>query len=304
MNSNELSEALRDVLSSVKVLLYAPNFLSKLFFALNPRQRRARRIIENYVYKMIDQELNLSPKSRVERKRNSLIASLVDSLREETKSKDRFCSSSLSKEEVRDEMVAFLVAGHESISAALSWFIHLISKNLRVQQKIKDELLSTGQSNDLYVDRLDSLIYLDCVINEVLRFVPPAAGTVRTLTIDDHLPENNVQLHRGDSVLIPFCNLARDRRYWSIDPQLFYPERFLEEDKHHHPFALIPFGAGHRQCIGQELARFELKVIAARLMQNVTFGDGGPKINSGGETLTLAVTPARIGVTIQFSKII
>ncbi|CAF1016470.1 unnamed protein product [Rotaria sordida] len=58
-------------------------------------------------------------------------------------------------------------------------------------------------------------------------------------------------------------------------------ERFMGEDKNHHPYALIPFGSGHRQCIGQDLARFELKVIAARLMQQVTFGDGGPEVNAG-----------------------
>ena len=201
-------------------------------------------------------------------------------------------------------MVAFLVAGHESTSAALAWFIHLMSKHPHVQQKIKTELMGFDcHSKNVSLDRLDSLIYLDCVINEVLRYVPPATGTVRTLTMDDRLPASNIQLFQGDSLLIPFCNLAHDPRYWSIDPELFYPERFLEEDKHHHPYALIPFGGGHRQCIGQDLARFQFKVIVARLMQYVTFGDGGPHINSGGQSMTLAVSPAHIGVTISFAQL-
>ncbi|CAF3789001.1 unnamed protein product [Rotaria sp. Silwood1] len=63
----------------------------------------------------------------------------------------------------------------------------------------------------------------------------------------------------------------------------------MGEDKNHHPYALIPFGGGHRQCIGQDLARFELKVIAARLMQQVTFGDGGPEVNMGGHLESIFV---------------
>ncbi|CAF3951719.1 unnamed protein product, partial [Rotaria sp. Silwood1] len=154
----------------------------------------------------------------------------------------------------------------------------------------------------LSLERLDSLIYLDCVINEVLRFSPPVDGTVRTLTVDDRLPESGAQLVAGDQVLIPFNNLSHDTRYWSIDPEQFYPERFLGEDKNHHPYTLIPFGSGHRQCIGQDLARFELKVITARLMQYVTFGDGGAQVNAGGYIQGITVVPKHVGVTIEFDE--
>ena len=197
-------------------------------------------------------------------------------------------------------MVAFLIAGFESTSAALAWFIHLMSKHPRVQQKIKAELIDNNCLQHFSLDHLDSLVYLDCVINEVLRLVPPATGTIRTLTIDDRLPTTGVQLFKGDSVLIPFHNLAHDTRYWSIDPSIFYPERFLTDDKNHHPYALIPFGGGHRQCIGQDLARFELKMIAARLMQHVTFRDAGHSLNTGGYAMRLAIIPKHVGVFIDF----
>lgn len=197
-------------------------------------------------------------------------------------------------------MVAFLIAGFESTSAALAWFIHLMSKHPRVQQKIKAELIDKNCLQHFSSDDLDSLTYLDCVINEVLRLVPPASGTVRTLATDDQLPTTGVHLFKGDSVLIPFHNLAHDTRYWSIDPSMFYPERFLTDDKNHHPYALIPFGGGHRQCIGQDLARFELKVIAARLLQHVTFRDAGQPLNTGGYTMRLAIVPKHVGVFIDF----
>jgi cytochrome P450 len=207
----------------------------------------------------------------------------------------------LSRSEVLSEMLLFLVAGFETTSTAVAWFIHLVSKYPQVQQKIKAELVDHGHTNDLILDRLDSLVYLDCVINEVLRFSPPLIGTFRTLTVNDRLPHSGVQLYKGESVLVSFFGLAYDPRLWSIDPEIFCPERFLSEDKNHHPYAFIPFGAGHRQCIGQDLARFELKVIIARLMQRVTFRDGGAQVNSGGHWTRITVMPKRIGVTIEFA---
>ncbi|CAF2844304.1 unnamed protein product [Rotaria sp. Silwood2] len=196
-------------------------------------------------------------------------------------------------------MLLFLVAGYETTASAVAWFIHLLSKNSRVQRKIKAELAQNTQYK-LSIDQLDSLVYLDCVIEEVLRFVPPTNGTTRTLTTDDQLPHSGIKLHKGDQIMISFHNLARDKRYWNIDPELFYPERFQLEDKAHHPYALIPFGGGHRQCIGQDLAKFEFKVIAARLMQHVTFVDGGPEVNQGGYEQKLTIVPRHLGVTITF----
>ncbi|CAF1433440.1 unnamed protein product [Rotaria sordida] len=174
-----------------------------------------------------------------------------------------------------------------------------MSKNPRVQAKIKAEL-GDNKHQHLSVEQLDSLEYLNCVLQEVLRFGPPVSFTVRNVTTDDRLPVCGAQLHKGDEVMINIYNLTRDKRYWKIDPDLFYPERFQGEDKDHHPYASIPFGGGHRQCIGQDLARLALKAITARLMQHVTFGDGGPEVNAGGHSWKITLTPKNVGVTITF----
>ncbi|CAF1257045.1 unnamed protein product [Adineta ricciae] len=296
---NELTLALRTIINSIMTILALPRILAKAYVTLSYRQRQARNTIERYIYRMIEHE-----QATAQGKHTSLIASLVHSLRmnehlEATEDIDED-KRGLSRNEVVDEMVAFLIAGFESTSSTLVWFIHLVSKHAQVQQKIKAELIAQDCLYHLSSDRLDSLVYLNCVINEVLRFIPPATGTIRTLTRDDCLPATNVQLVRGDSVLIPFHSLAHDPRYWSVDPNLFYPERFLGEDQNHHPYALIPFGGGHRQCIGQDLARFELKVIVARLMQKITFDDAGPEVNAGGHSMGLAILPKHIGVSIEF----
>ncbi|CAF1391604.1 unnamed protein product [Rotaria sordida] len=174
-----------------------------------------------------------------------------------------------------------------------------MSKNPRVQAKIKAEL-GDNKYQHLSIEQLDSLEYLNCVLQEVLRFGPPVSFTVRNLTTDDRLPVCGAQLYKGDEVMINVYNLTRDKRYWKIDPDLFYPERFQGEDKDHHPYASIPFGGGHRQCIGQDLARLALKAIMARLMQHVTFGDGGPEVNAGGHSWRITLTPKNVGVTVTF----
>ena len=321
--NNQLTGALQDFLSTFNTMLFLPTSVAKFYFQFSPRFRRAQRIIEGHFDRMIEQELTENEQFRAERKRTSLIASLVSSLQEnetreaskleeDRKGKQRFfsriekqeffSSEGLSRSELLDEMRLFLLAGFETTSTALTWFIHLLSKHPEVQQKIKLELNNENETSDLSSDRLDSFVYLDCVIKEVFRFCPPINGTVRTLTEDDRLPESATQLFKGDQVLIPFHNLSHDPRYWSIDPHRFYPERFLTEDKAYHPYALIPFGSGHRQCIGQDLARFELKVIAATLMQHVTFGDAGPMINAGGQLSNLTITPKHLAVTVRFDQ--
>lgn len=212
-----------------------------------------------------------------------------------------FCSLiGLSRTEILNEMLGFMIAGFDTTSATLAWFVHLLSKHPRVQQRIKAELMEHGAKHDLSLGRLDSLIYLDCVVNEVLRFAMPANGTVRTLTTDDQLPESGFKIFKGETVYIPSYNLSRDTRYWKIDPELFYPERFLEEDKNYVPYTFLPFGGGHRQCIAQDLVRFELKLIMARLMQHVTIGDGGPEVNAGGYYTKMIIAPKYVGVTITF----
>src|SRR4051794_28810104 len=100
-------------------------------------------------------------------------------------------------------MLVYLGAGFESAATVLTWFIYLMSKHPRVQQKIKAEMRSNDDKQNWSLERLDSLIYLDCVIKEVLRFSPVTVASARTLTADDCLSESGVQLYKGDHVLTP-----------------------------------------------------------------------------------------------------
>jgi cytochrome P450 len=199
-------------------------------------------------------------------------------------------------------MLLFLSAGYGTTSASLVWFIFFISKYPNVQNKIKKEL-SEYDRQRLSIEQLDSLIYLESVIREVLRCVPPAIGAVRTVIADDQLPATGAHLIKGDHIFIPAYSFNRDPRNCPgpINPNQFYPERFLITDNaNNNKIASMTFGGGQRQCIGQDFARFELKTICARLMQHVTFGDGGNQLNAGGYKQTDTLLPKHIGVTITF----
>ncbi|CAF1526418.1 unnamed protein product [Didymodactylos carnosus] len=208
--------------------------------------------------------------------------------------------SGFANEELLDEILFLTVAAVETTSTALSWFIFYMSKYPHVQQKIKQELLANNITKRTYLtsETVDKLVYVDCVLKELFRFAPNVDITVRTVIEEDEI--ENVKLNKGDTIFISFSNIHKDKRYWNIDPNQFLPERFLNEDKNHSPYALLPFGGGHRQCPGQDFARLELKIIISRLMQFVTFTDGGEKTNKGGYKQRFTVTPQQMAVHISF----
>jgi len=309
---NELTQALHVHLGAVTIAILLPRIIGRIYLLLNFKYQRARSIIDRYLQQMIEQELRETPQMRAERKKTSLIASLVDSLQQDDKFEENkkgyliilnilynYFFLGLSKEEVIGEMLSLLSAGYSTTSTSLVWFIFFMSKYSHVQNKLKKEL-SQYDIQHLSLEQLDSLIYLDSVIREIFRFLPPVSGTLRTLTTDDQLPISGAHLNKGDHVFIPIYNLNRDERYCegSIHPDQFYPERFLIESNDQ--ITSMTFGGGHRQCIGQDFARIELKAICARLMQYVTFGDGGDKVNAGGFIQTDTILPKHIGVTITF----
>lgn len=145
-----------------------------------------------------------------------------------------------------------------------------MSKYPHVQQKIKNELREHGLTADatLTYEIIEKLIYIDCVTKEVLRFALVAAGIVR-LAIDNDIIDG-YQIRKGDLILVAIQNLHQYSKYWNIDPTLFYPERFLDEDKSPPRYAYLPFGGEHRACIGQDFAILEFKTAITRLMQRIT----------------------------------
>ncbi|CAF3775952.1 unnamed protein product [Rotaria magnacalcarata] len=214
-SKNELTQALYSPLNAMQTILQLPTLLKKI----------------------IDIELNMTSEMRAERKRISFIASLVTLLQKDEKLE-------ASKREEQKKSFSYGIT-----STSVSWFIYFMSKTLEVQKKIKKGL-SEYNGQRLSIKHMDSFIYLECVLDEVLRLVARVLGTTRTLTTNDQLPKSGFQFKTGDKL------------YWAdlCDLNEFHPEIYLNDPENQNNLgALMPFGGEHRMCMNEDLARLELK---------------------------------------------
>ncbi|CAF0972479.1 unnamed protein product [Rotaria sordida] len=185
------------------------------------------KILRELSEQIVEQEQNKHNDCESQRPKN-LITPLVSSLNEQAN--DEQISSSLIQTEIFDEVLMAITAGTETTSKALSWFMFYMSKHPRVQQRIKQELKEhdlvmgdNAHSSSLSIETLESLVYYDCVLR-----LAPVIGITTRRAIRDAVVDG-VSIHR--------------------DPTEFIPERFLFEDKNHHPYAMVTFDGGHRACL-------------------------------------------------------
>ncbi len=175
----------------------------------------------------------------------------------------------LSDEEIRDELVTFLLAGHETTANALTWTWFLLSQFRSVRDRLIQEL------HDVLGDRLPTtadvsrLCYTKMVWQESLRLYPPAWSLhTRVAHAEDRLPSGAVLPPKAWVFISPW-SLHRNAR-WFPEPHRFNPERFSEEASGTRPpFSYIPFGAGGRRCLGESFAELEGLLIMATIASKV-----------------------------------
>jgi cytochrome P450 len=170
----------------------------------------------------------------------------------------------LSDEELHDELITLLIAGHETTASALSWALYWIHALPQVQDKLRYELDSLGDHPEPL--ELANLPYLNAVCQETLRIYPvaPTTGiriTSQPMTIADY------EFPTG-SVLFPSIYLVHHSEKLYPDSKAFKPERFLE--RQFSPYEFFPFGGGHRSCIGAAFAMMEMKLVLTTILRNWT----------------------------------
>jgi len=188
----------------------------------------------------------------------------------------------MSDTELHDELVTLLLAGHETTTSALVWMLYWIHYLPEVERKLRAELATLGSSPDPAA--MTQLPYLTAVCQETLRIYPITPSTfVRTLR--EPMTIAGYSFDAG-TALMPATYIIHRRRDIYPEPEQFRPERFLEHQ--YAPHEYLPFGGGHRRCIGSALAMMELKLSIATLLQTFEF------------TLPRArpIRPARRGLTI------
>lgn len=169
--------------------------------------------------------------------------------------------------ELRDNLLTFIVAGHETTALTLSWALYLCAFDPEVQDRLRSEAQSVLQGRVATAEDCDALPYTEQVIKETLRLYPPAAFISRTAQEADIL--SNRQIHRKDTVMLPIYALHRHHDLWD-QPDQFDPMRFADD---HRPerYSYLPFGDGPRICIGAQFAMIEAKIVLATLISRFKF---------------------------------
>lgn len=164
--------------------------------------------------------------------------------------------------ELRDNLLAFIVAGHETTALTLSWALYLCAFDQDVQDRVRAEAQAALQGRTATADDLPNLTYARQVIDETLRLYPPAAFLSRTALAPDTLCGREIR--KGDTVALPIYALHRSFDLWD-DPHAFDPERFAPGHKIDR-FQYLPFGDGPRVCIGMSFAIQEAVIILSTIL--------------------------------------
>ena len=173
----------------------------------------------------------------------------------------------MSTEEIRDNLLTFIVAGHETTALTLAWSLYLCAFDPAVQDQARLEAHSVLQGRAATADDLSRLPYIRQIIDEALRLYPPAAIVSRTALAQDTLC--GTPIRPSDTVIIPIYALHRSHLLWD-DPDRFDPDRWAHGAKPDR-YAYLPFGDGPRICIGASFALQEAVIILATLLGRFRF---------------------------------
>ena len=180
----------------------------------------------------------------------------------------------MSDEELRDELVTLLLAGHETTATSVAWAVERLVRQPHTLQRLVREIDEGGEE------------FLEATVNETLRVRPVVPIVVRVLQQD--LEVGDMLLPAGTRVAPCVYLTNRNPRVYE-DPEAFRPERFL--GKTPDTFAWIPFGGGIRRCIGAAFAQLEMKLILRTMLADLhPRRAGGPLWRKGEWTRRRAIT--------------
>ncbi|MGO4354255.1 cytochrome P450 [Rhizobium sp. RAF36] len=180
----------------------------------------------------------------------------------------------LTNEEIEDNILTFIGAGHETTARALAWTLYCIANSPHIRDAMEEEIDRILASGAEPVEWLDLMPVTRAAFEEALRLYPPAPSINRAAIADDSWTDakgEHVDIHAGMTVLIMPWTLHRHELYWE-KPRAYMPERFLPENRGKiGRFQFLPFGAGPRVCIGATFALQEAVIALAVLMKRFRF---------------------------------
>jgi cytochrome P450 / NADPH-cytochrome P450 reductase len=256
-------------------------------------QVRAKRQFDDdqaYMQGLVDSLIN-------ERRQQGDAADNTDLLGRMLEGRDPRTGEGLDDENIRNQCVTFLTAGHETTSGLLSFAIYFLMKNPDVARRARaevDEML--GGTLAPTFEQIHRLTYVTQVLNETLRLWPTAPGFNRYAR-EDTVIGGRYRLPAGTSVMVMSAALHRDKSVWGPDAEEYNPDH-VAPDKLGAlpPDAFKPFGTGQRACIGRQFAMQEAILVLALLLQRFDFVDAFDYELKIKTTLTIKPDEMRIQV--------
>lgn len=194
--------------------------------------------------------------------RPDMLGSLIDSRDEH--------GARLGRDALVQELQLLLFAGHDTTVTATSNLMLLLAQNPAVWAKAQAEVQAADLPAQLDLNQLKELPYLNQVIHEGMRCVPPIAGAFRVMLEDTTY--GRYRIPAGWTVSLSLANTMQSEKIWQ-SPIQFDPDRLGEErhEQKEHPCKLIPFGGGPRVCLGQNFAMAEMRLTLAILLRDYTW---------------------------------
>ncbi|MDZ4736585.1 MAG: cytochrome P450 [Rhodospirillaceae bacterium] len=170
----------------------------------------------------------------------------------------------MTDKQLRDEIVTFLLTGHETTATALGWTLRHMSRHPAVLAKMREEVLALGNEAPGY-DDLKKLPYTTAVFYESMRLRPAVPLLIRVADQDDEI--GGMPIRAGIRVGVSILGIHHHPDFWP-EAAKFRPERFLDATERQ-PGSYLAFSAGARSCIGSRLAMIEAPLFLSRLVQRV-----------------------------------
>ncbi len=177
---------------------------------------------------------------------------------------DPVTGRALSDDEIRDELIVFMLAGHDTTATTLSYAMWALGRHRDMQDKVAAEVSQIGD-RELTPEDVPRLGYTIQVLHETLRLCPPGAATSRIAMHD--IEVDGYRVAAGTMVVVGIFAIHRDPALWdrplTFDPERFNPENSKGRDR----WQYLPFGAGPRSCIGDHFAMLEATLALATIVR-------------------------------------
>lgn len=180
--------------------------------------------------------------------------------------------SPMSAQELRDELVTALTAGHETTASQLAWAVDRLAREPAVQQRLHDEL-----------EAGDDEAYLTATLNEILRHRPVIPNAEPRL-VKEPFELGGITYQPG-VILFASAYLVQHDPAIYPEPYAFRPERFLDQPPG--TYTWIPFGGGRRRCIGASFALLEMKIVLRALLMRSTLRSASPALHTRRRAITI-----------------